>query len=195
MSGRSRQIGILILVFGLGLAALAVAAFALFPNKMALQTPAIGAPFTLTSADGRSFGSADLKGRPYLVFFGYTHCPDFCPTALLDMTQAFKTLGADKKIAGVFITVDPERDTAPVMKEYLEDFDSRIIGLTGSVSEIAVVEKAFRVYAKKVPGPNDDYTMDHTGIVYLMDRQGRFVNAFNLNAAPEEAARQLKAYL
>jgi protein SCO1/2 len=195
MNRNSRYIGLLISIFSAGLAGLAVASYTLFPSQTLHQTPAIGGAFKLTSADGQSIGTADLAGHPYLVFFGYTHCPDFCPTTLLDISQIFKALGADKKIAAVFITVDPERDTPAVMKDYLQDFDPRIIGLSGKGSEIEEVERAFRVYAKKVPGPNDAYTMDHTGIVYLMDKEGRFVSAFNLKAKPEEAVRQLQSYL
>jgi protein SCO1/2 len=195
MSKSSRHIGILIGLFILALAGLTAASFALFPNQIAPQPSAIGGPFKLTSADGQRIGNADLAGHPYLIFFGYTHCPDFCPTALLDISQVFKALGEDKKIAAVFITIDPERDSPAVIKDYLQDFDPRIIGLSGNLAEIEAVEKTFRVYAKKVPGPNGAYTMDHSGIVYLMDKQGHFAQAFNLNASPDAAARQLRPYL
>ncbi|MGP0008777.1 MAG: SCO family protein, partial [Methylocella sp.] len=95
-----------------------------------------------------------------------------------------------------FVTVDPERDTPDVLKTYLENFDSRIIGLTGDNQKIEAIAKAFRVYAKKVPGENpNDYTVDHTGVVYLMDKRGKFVSAFNLQRPPQQAARELAAYL
>ena len=140
--------------------------------------------------------NADLAGRPYLVFFGYTHCPDFCPTALFDISAVFKELGPDKKVAALFVTVDPERDTPDILKAYLENFDSRIIGLTGDPSKTEAIAKAFRVYAKKVPSEKSgDYTVDHTGIVYLMDRRGKFVSAFNLQRPPQQAARELEVYL
>ena len=146
--------------------------------------------------NGQVVTNADLAGRPYLVFFGYTHCPDFCPTALLNISAVLKELGPDKKVAVLFVTVDPERDTLAVLKSYLENFDPRIIGLTGDNEKIAAIAKAFRVYAKKVPGQNPgDYTVDHTGIVYLMDKRGKFVSAFNLQRPPQEAARELEAYL
>ncbi len=95
--------------------------------------------------DGRVVTNADLAGRPYLFFFGYTHCPDFCPAALLDISAVFKELGPDKMVAALFVTVDPERDTPDVLKTYLENFDSRIIGLTGDPSKTEAIAKAFRV--------------------------------------------------
>jgi protein SCO1/2 len=105
-------------------------------------------------------------------------------------------MGADKKVSALFVTVDPERDTPNVLKTYLENFDSRIIGLTGDNQKIEAIAKAFRVYAKKVPGENpNDYTVDHTGVVYLMDKRGKFVSAFNLQRPPQQAARELEAYL
>jgi protein SCO1/2 len=108
----------------------------------------------------------------------------------------FKALGPDKKVAALFVTVDPERDTPDVLKTYLENFDSRIIGLTGDTQKIETITKAFRVYAKKVPGEkSSDYTVDHTGVVYLMDKRGKFVSAFNLQRPPQQAARELEAYL
>lgn len=156
---------------------------------------AIGGPFALTAADGRSVTDADLRGQPYLVFFGYTHCPDFCPSTLTQLSAAFAEMGADAKIAALFITVDPERDTPQAMKDYLQSFDSRIIGLTGDAAQTRAAAKAFRVYFKKAPGEGGAYTMDHTGIVYLMDRNGRFVGAFNLDRPAGEAAKELQRYL
>jgi protein SCO1/2 len=111
------------------------------------------------------------------------------------MTQVFKKIGTDKKVAGIFITVDPERDTPSVMKDYMSNFDPRIVGLSGTRAEIDPVLKEYRVYSRKVPGSDGDYSMDHSSIVYLMDKQGRFVNAFNLDQPVDAAARQLQAYL
>ena len=166
------------------------------PGRADLGSPAIGGSFTMIRQDGRVVTNADLVGRPYLMFFGYTHCPDFCPTALFDISAVFKELGPDKKIAALFVTVDPERDTPDILKAYLENFDSRIIGLTGDLSKTEAMAKAFRVYAKKVPGEKSgDYTVDHTGIVYLMDKRGKFVSTFNLQRPPRQAARELDAYL
>jgi protein SCO1 len=191
----SRQLLYIVLGFALGLTGLAGLVYAVVPGRADLGSPAIGGSFTMISQDGRLVTNADLAGRPYLVFFGYTHCPDFCPTALFDISAVFKELGPDKKVAALFVTVDPERDTPDVLKTYLENFDSRIIGLTGDPSRTEAIAKSFRVYAKKVPGEKSgDYTVDHTGAVYLMDKRGKFVSAFNLQRPPQQAARELEAY-
>ena len=158
-------------------------------------TATIGGPFALVDQDGHPVTQAILDGEPTLVFFGYTHCPDVCPTTLNDMSSMLTALGPDKKARGLFITVDPERDTPAVLKDYLSSFDSRIRALTGSPDAVASVEKAYKVYAKKVPANDGDYSMDHTSVVYLMDKQGRFVNAFNLEQPPAKAAADLAAYL
>ena len=145
---------------------------------------------------GNSITDADIKGRPYLVFFGYTHCPDVCPTTLFDVSEVLRALGKDADRAGaLFVTVDPERDTPAVMKDYLSSFDPHLRGATGDRPSIDAVEKAYRVYAKKVPTNNGDYNMDHTALVYLMDKQGRFVAPFSLKRRPEEAAADLRRYM
>jgi protein SCO1 len=184
-------------VVALGLVALAATAYVVTPDKSAPRASAIGGAFTLTEQDGRTVTDAAFKGEPLLVFFGYTHCPDVCPTSLFEISEVFKTMGPDKKVQALFITIDPARDTPETLKDYLSSFDPRIVGLSGDPSQTAAVEKAFRVYAKKVPGAHgdDDYTMDHTAIVYLLDKQGRFVNAFNLERPPQEAAKDLERYL
>ena len=158
---------------------------------------AIGGPFTLTDENGKPITETALKGHPSLVFFGYTHCPDVCPTALFDMSEVLRALGPDAgRTAALFITVDPERDTPAVMKDYLSSFDPHLRGLTGSDAAITAVEKEYRVYAKKVPtGQGDDYSMDHTALVYLMDKEGRFVAPFNLKRRPEESAAELRKYM
>jgi protein SCO1/2 len=156
----------------------------------------IGGPFKLTDQNGHQITDSDLKGRPFLVFFGYTHCPDVCPTTLFDVSEVLRALGRDADRAGaLFITVDPERDTPTVLKDYLSSFDPHLRGATGERAAIDVVEKAYRVYAKKVPGQNGDYSMDHTALVYLMDKDGRFVAPFNLKRKPEEAAADLRRYM
>jgi protein SCO1/2 len=162
------------------------------------QIAAIGGPFRLIDQNGRAVTEQDLKGRPFLVFFGFTHCPDVCPTALFEVSEIFRALGAEagaKDIRALFVTVDPERDTPSVLKDYLSSFDPRVIGVTGDVAAIAAVEKSYRVYAKKVPLDGGGYTMDHTALVYLMDKTGRFVAPFNIKRRPEEAAADLKKYL
>ena len=138
----------------------------------------IGGPFALIDQNGQPISDQDMKGRPFLVFFGYTHCPDICPTALFEMSEVLHTLGKDAdRVGALFITVDPERDTPAVMKDYLSSFDPHLRGATGDPKAIDAVEKAYRVYAKKVPTDKGDYSMDHTALIYLMDKQGRFVSA------------------
>jgi protein SCO1 len=156
---------------------------------------AIGGPFSLTDQNGKTITDAELKGRPFLVFFGYTHCPDVCPTTLFEVSEVMHTLGKDAdKTEALFISIDPERDTPTVLKDYLSSFDPHLRGVTGDVAQIAAVEKTYRVYAKKVPTTNGEYSMDHTALVYLMDKQGRFVAPFNLRRSPEEAAKDLRRY-
>src|SRR3954468_12292837 len=140
-------------------------------------TAAIGGPFILTNQNSATVTDRDFRGRPLLVFFGFTHCPDVCPTTLFEVSEIMRSLGKDASRVGVgFITVDPERDTPAALKDYLSSFDPRLKALTGNVEAIAAVAKAYRVYFKKVPLADGGYTMDHTAIVYLMDKQGRFVS-------------------
>ncbi len=157
---------------------------------------AIGGPLSLEDQNGKPFTDAQMKGRPFLVFFGFTHCPDICPTTLFDMSQMMQALGPDAgRVGAVFITVDPDRDTPQVLKDYLSNFDPHLRGLTGSQAQIDAAIKEYRVYAKKVPLENGDYTMDHTAIVYLMDKDGRFVAPFNMTRTPEAEAADLRRYL
>ena len=158
--------------------------------------PAIGGPFQLVGGDGQPVTNETFKGKPYLVFFGFTHCPDVCPTTLFEMSQVMKALGKDAdRTAALYITVDPERDTPAVMKDYLSNFDPHLVGATGSPEAIAAVLRQFRVYAKKVPTRDGDYSMDHSAVIYLMDKDGRFVAPFSLKRKPEEAAEALRKYM
>ena len=160
------------------------------------QPAAIGGPFQLTDQNGKAVTDKSLKGKPTLIFFGYTHCPDVCPTSLFEISEVLRAMGKDAdKVNAVFISVDPERDTPATMKDYLSSFDPRLQGLSGAPAEITKVISSYRVYAKKVPTKDGDYTMDHTALIYLMDRDGRFVSPFNLKRTPEEAAADLKKYL
>ena len=160
------------------------------------QPAAIGGPFQLTDQHGKAVTDKNLKGKPTLIFFGYTHCPDVCPTSLFEISEVLRAMGKDAdKVNAVFISVDPERDTPATMKDYLSSFDPHLEGLSGDPEAIANVIKSYRVYAKKVPTKDGDYTMDHTALIYLMDRDGRFVSPFNLKRTPEEAAADLKRYL
>ena len=157
---------------------------------------AIGGPFNLIDQNGKPITDQEMKGRPFLVFFGYTHCPDICPATLFEVSEVMRALGKDADKAGaLFITVDPERDTPAAMKDYLSSFDPHLQGATGDLKSVEAAEKAYRVYAKKVSGENGDYSMDHTALVYLMDKQGRFVAPFKLNRKPEESATDLRRYL
>lgn len=157
---------------------------------------AIGGPFQLTDQAGQTVTDKNLKGRPTLIFFGFTHCPDICPTSLFEISEVLRAMGKDAdKINAWFVSVDPERDTAEAMKNYLASFDPHLKGLTGNPEAIAKVISSYRVYAKKVPLKDGDYTMDHTALVYLMDKDGRFVSPFNLKRKPEESAADLKRYL
>jgi protein SCO1/2 len=166
------------------------------PSPVGQAVAAVGGPFHLTDQDGKAVTDADMKGKPFLVFFGFTHCPDICPTTLFDMSQLMKALGPDAERTGaLFITVDPDRDTAKVMKDYLSNFDPHVRGLTGDPAAINAAIKAYRVYAKKVPLENGDYTMDHTALVYLMDKNGRFVAPFDVSRTPAAEAADLRRYL
>ena len=161
-----------------------------------LGPSAIGGPFNLIDENGKPITDQDMKGRPFLVFFGYRHCPDICPTTLFEMSEIMRALGKDAdRIGALFITVDPERDTPEGMKDYLSSFDPHLRGATGDRKAIEAAEKTYRVYAKKVPTENGDYSVDHTALVYLMDKQGRFVAPFSLKRRPEEAAADLRRYL
>ena len=157
---------------------------------------AIGGPFSLVDQDGRPVTDKDLRGRPFLVFFGFTHCPDVCPTALFEISEVLGKLGPEaQRVSALFVTIDPERDTPVQMKDYLSSFNPRLVGLTGDPAAIAAVAKEYRVYVKKVPLDHGDYTMDHTALVYLMDKDGRFVAPFNLKRSTEDAAADLRRYL
>jgi len=157
---------------------------------------AIGGPFQLTDQAGQIVTEKSLQGHPTLIFFGFTHCPDVCPTSLFEISEVLRAMGTDAdRVNAYFISVDPERDTDAAMKDYLSSFDSHLKGLTGDPDAVAKVISGFRVYARKVPLKNGNYTMDHTALIYLMDRDGHFVSPFNLKRTPEEAAADLKRYL
>lgn len=161
-------------------------------------SPTIGGPFTLTDHNGRQVTEADFKGKPTLIYFGFTYCPDVCPTSLLLMQTAIDQLGkdADKRINMLLITVDPERDTPAVLKDYVGNFGPTILGLTGTPDQVAAVAKAFRVYYSKVEGKDGaPYLMDHSSIFYLLDRKGRFVRHFTHQSKAEDIAAAVKSLL
>ena len=149
----------------------------------------IGGPFRLTSQEGKPFTDENLKGKPFVVFFGFTHCPEVCPTTLYDLTQDMAALGKDaENLQAAFITVDPTRDTPELMKTYLSSFDPRIVGLSGTEEEVAAAAKAYKIYYRKVPTEGSDYTMDHSATLFLMDSKGEFYGTSNFQE-PEETRR------
>ena len=160
------------------------------------KAAAIGGPFHLIDQNGEPFSDQDLKGKSFLVFFGFTHCPDACPTTLFEISEIMSELGsAADRTAALFITVDPERDTSEALKDYLSSFDPHVRGLSGDPTDVAAVAKAYRVYYRKIPLDGGDYTMDHTAIVYLMDKEGRFVSPFNMRRTADIAAAELRKHL
>ena len=157
----------------------------------------IGGPFRLRAPDGREVTDAEFRGRWMLVYFGYTHCPDACPTALQDIANALDSLGpeAKRKAAALFITVDPERDTPAVMGDYVSAFDAGITGLSGTPEQVAAAAKAYRVYYAKHPKAGGDYDMDHSSIIYVMDPHGRFAANFTHETPPDAMAAKLRALM
>lgn len=154
----------------------------------------VGGPFSLTDQNGKRVTEKDFLGKYMLVFFGYTYCPDICPTELQVMTAALNSMGPGaEKITPVFVTIDPERDTAAVLKSYVENFGPRLVGLTGTPAEIAAIAMAYRVYyAKAGTAGSVDYLMDHSSIIYLMAPDGRFLKHFTYTADAPKLAKELK---
>ena len=138
--------------------------------------PQLGGPFHLVDQNGRAVTERDLRGKPTIMFFGFTYCPEVCPTTLLHMSAWLRALGPDgNRLNVVYVTVDPERDTPAQLHAYLSAFDPRIRGLTGSPQDIASVAREYRVFYEKVPTPGGGYTMDHSTLIYMLDANGRFV--------------------
>ena len=153
----------------------------------------IGGPFSAVLHDGVPITHADLKGRPHVMFFGFTYCPDVCPTTLYEGGQWLQKLGPDgDKIDMYFVTVDPERDTVEAMGDYLQAFDSRIKGITGSPEQMAQLIKKWRVYAEKVPTEDGDYTMNHTATTFLMNAKGEFVRTIAYGEDGDVAVEKLR---
>jgi protein SCO1 len=162
----------------------------------ALLGSAIGGPFKLIDQNGNTVTNTDLEGKWLLVYFGYTHCPDACPTALNNIALTLSDLGAEKKdVRPVFITIDPERDTSQALKEYVAAFGAPILALTGNAAAIAQAANEYRVYYAKHPETGGDYSMDHTSIIYVMDPKGRFTASFTGDDPPEQMAARLKKLL
>lgn len=180
----------------------AAAAVAVLSNRLASPSPrfikvegkaAIGGDFALTDHTGRRVTQKDFAGRHMLVFFGFTSCPDICPLALQTIAQAVDQLGAQgERVVPVFITIDPQRDTVERVAAYVGQFHQRMVGLTGTEREVQAAAKAYRAYYEKVAdeSSSDDYAMDHTSIIYLMDPNGEYAAHFGFNTGAEEIARR-----
>ena len=185
---------ILIAAIALGARSLIVAAPE-SPVASSRAMPTIGGPFTLTDHDGRAVTDADFHGRYMLVYFGYTYCPDVCPTSLQVMTDALDLLGAKADaVTPVLITIDPERDTAELLRDYVANFHPRTVGLTGTPEQIAAVAKAYRVYYAKAE-QEGTYLMDHSSIVYLMGKDGKFLTHFSHNTPADKMAEGIRRHL
>jgi protein SCO1 len=168
------------------------------PARTATSAVTIGGPFTLSTPDGTAVTDQTYRGKWLLIYFGYTFCPNSCPTTLLEIAVALKKLGPDAaKVQPLFITVDPQRDTPEVMKQYVQSFDPRIVGLTGTPEQIAAAAQEYGAYYvrhKTGPGP-ENYVMDHSTYLYVMDPHGKFVRAFDTNTSGDRIADALRELL
>jgi protein SCO1/2 len=154
---------------------------------------AVGGPYALTDQDGKPRAGTDFHGKYQLIYFGYSFCPDVCPTTLAVISAALDKMGVDQnRIVPVFITVDPDRDSPAALKKYLAAFGPRFVGLTGTPRQIAQVEKEFRVYARKQPLSGGNYGMDHSSVIYLMGPDGKLVSFYDETISPEDLAKDLK---
>ena len=187
-----------VLIVATGIIVASIAAYVLYGGggSGGRGVAAIGGPFTLTDQTGKTRTEQDLKGSYSLVYFGYTFCPDVCPTALQVMSNAMGRLenGIQQKITPVFITIDPKRDTAGQLKSYVGNFHPRMMGLTGTEVQIAKAARAYRVYYAKSKDNDSstDYLMDHSSIVFLMDPEGVYVTHFTHTTEPERMAEALQ---
>ncbi len=194
-SGGTPPNRVLYATMGLVLAVLLIGSGAFLWLSGGANPSGIGGPFTLQDGNGKTVTDRDFRGQYLLVYFGYTFCPDVCPTTLNAVADAMDKLGpAASRIRPLFITVDPRRDTPAVVKQYVAAFGPAITGLTGTPEEIAAVAKEYRVYYaehRTGPGPND-YSMDHSSIMYLMDPGGRFIAPVRADQTGDEIAANLK---
>lgn len=178
--------GILLIV------AAAIGLFAYQAMRTADGQP-FGAPFALIDNKSQPITEATLRGHPSVMFFGYTHCPDVCPTTLVEMDDWLKKLGPQgAAIRAYFITVDPERDTADVMNNYVTNVSNRITGITGEPDKVWQMAKDYKIYYKKQPSSDGDYTMDHTATVLLLDSRGRFFGTIAYGEDSDTAIEKLK---
>jgi cytochrome oxidase Cu insertion factor (SCO1/SenC/PrrC family) len=199
---RSRLVIIAALAFVLGglvaLLALPSAREHLLPKNITVGQALVGGPFTLTDHKGRRVTDADFRGKYMLIMFGFTYCPDICPSGLQVMSAALEQLGAKAdKIVPVFVSVDHERDTPEQLAQYVQSFHPRLVGLSGTAEEIAAAAKAYRVYYKKVSDEKSTagFTYDHSALMYLMGPDGRYVTHFSHATGPEVIAARLAKLL
>ena len=165
------------------------------PSPSAVQ---IGGDFSLTDQHGKTQTPQNFRGKVMVVYFGYSYCPDICPMGLVNLSQALNLLKNQARyIQPLFITVDPERDTVKTLSDYMQNYDPRILALTGDRPAIDHAIKAYKVYAKKIEndGVHTDYLMDHTSIMYVMNQEGHFVASFNHATPPKKMVEILKKYL
>ncbi len=156
----------------------------------------LGPSFELTDHTGKPFSSAALAGQPYAIFFGFTHCPDVCPTTLLEMSNDLRALGADAdRLRIVFVTVDPEQDTPEQLRQYLASFDPRIVGLTGSEAQVAAVAKGWNAFHNKIPEADGTYTIVHSAYVYLMDRSNHLAGTMGFQESEDEQVAKLRGLI
>lgn len=174
-----------------------IAVMLALPHKPRLQpSTGVGGPFSLIDQRGKPVTEKDFLGKPMLVFFGFTFCPDVCPTTLMEMTERLKELGPDAgKLNVVFITVDPARDTPEQLALYLSSFDPRITALSGDERDTAAVMAKYRVYARKVPLADGGYTMDHTATVYMINPKGEFVGIISYQEPSDSARAKIRRLL
>jgi len=159
-------------------------------------TADVGGPFALLDQNGDTKTDADFRGRWMLIYFGYTHCPDVCPTSLALMSEVMTHLGGRAaRIVPIFISVDPDRDSPRALKQYLAAFGTPIVGLTGPKSHIASAVSEYHVFVRKRPLPGDQYAVDHSGVIYLMDPNGKFVTNYDNSQGPDEIAGDLRKRL
>jgi len=196
----SRRLTLVLIAAIVGLGIGAALTFGLQDGGSTIAAPssvAVGGPFRLVDQDGKPRGDSDFRGQLMLIYFGYSYCPDACPTALQTMVNALDLVGpAQDQVAPIFVTIDPARDTPEHLKGYVPAFSPRLVGLTGDDKSITAAERAFRVYAKKsATGGATDYLMDHSSIIYLMGRDGKFVQHFTHETDAETIAAAIRRKL
>ena len=191
----------LLLLAAAGIAVVAVQVIEGGPQEAGglIGQPTVGGPFELVDGDGKTVTEKNFAGKPLLVYFGYTYCPDVCPTELAAMSDALDLMSPDeaKQFQPLFVTIDPERDTPEIMKDYVQNFYPTMVGLTGSVEQIRKAAQAYRVYYAKSEPKNagEPYLMDHSSFIYVMDKQGRYVRHFGMGVSPNDIAAGLKEVL